>query len=139
MKRSYTILYIDDDADDLMLISEAFERYTDHLTVVHANNGVEGLKTLEKMHKEHKLPCLVVIDINMPIMDGKQMLRKLRDHDAYKHLPVVMFSTSDSLAEHEFAEKYDAEFVSKPSKYLELEALVGQFVSKCRFEAQKTA
>jgi CheY-like chemotaxis protein len=139
MKRSYTILYVDDDADDLMLIAEAFERYTDHLTVVHANNGVEGLRTLDKMYKEHKLPCLVVIDINMPIMDGKQMLRKLRDHAGYKDLPVVMFSTSHSLQDHEFAETYDAEFVSKPSKYRELEALVEQFVSKCRFEAQKTA
>jgi CheY-like chemotaxis protein len=139
MTRSYTILYVDDDADDLSLISEAFERYTDHLTVVHAGNGVEGLKTLDKMHKEDKLPCLLVIDINMPIMDGKEMLRKIRERMAYKDLPVVMFSTSKSMIDQEFAEKYEAEFVSKPSKYIELQSLVGQFVNKCRFETHKTA
>ncbi|MGZ3879689.1 MAG: response regulator [Flavisolibacter sp.] len=139
MKRSYTILYVDDDADDLVLISEAFEKYTDHLSVLHAGNGVEGLKLLEKMHDEHSLPCLVIIDINMPIMDGKQMLRNLREKVDYRELPVIMFSTSNSARDHQFAEMYDAEFVSKPSKYGELKALVAQFVNKCRFEEKKTA
>jgi len=89
MKRSYTILYVDDDADDLALISEAFEKYTDHLKVLHAANGVEGLKVLDKLHKEDKLPCLLIIDINMPIMDGKQMLKMLRDQRTYTQLPVI--------------------------------------------------
>jgi len=135
MKRSYTILYIDDDADDLLLISEAFEKYTDHLTVVHAANGLEGLRVLEKMRSNEKLPCLIIIDINMPIMDGKQTLRKLREQIAYKGLPVIMFSTSQSQSDLRYAENYDAEFISKPSKYNELKDLVEQFVSKCRYEA----
>jgi CheY-like chemotaxis protein len=139
MKRSYTILYVDDDADDLALISEAFEKFTDHLTVIHAGNGMEGLSLLERMNKEHKLPCLLIIDINMPIMDGKEMLRKLREEVPFKELPVIMFSTSDSSRDRQFAENYEADFLSKPSTYNELKALVGHFVSKCRFEVEKTA
>ena len=139
MKRRYTILYVDDDADDLALISEAFEKYTDDLRVLHAGNGIEGLKLLEKMHNEHRLPCLLIIDINMPIMDGKQMLRKLREQVSYRELPVILFSTSNSMRDHQFAEKHDAEFISKPTKYGELKALVEQFVSKCRLEVKKTA
>jgi CheY-like chemotaxis protein len=139
MKRSYTILYVDDDLDDLHLISEAFEKYTDHLSVIHAYNGVEGLRTLEKMHKEESLPCLVIVDINMPVMGGKQMLEKLRAKPYYHDLPVIMFSTSQSQHDKAFAEKYDADFISKPEKYNELNALVEQFVNRCRFEIKNSA
>ena len=137
MKRSYTVLYVDDDIDDLLLISEAFEKYTDHLTVVHANNGAQGLKALEDM--QENLPCLLIIDINMPIMDGKEMLVKIREHSQFKNLPVIMFSTSDSSKDKEFAEDHDAEFFSKPGNYNELRMLVEQFVRKCRFEVKTTA
>jgi len=137
MKRNYSILYVDDDVDDLFLISEAFEKFTDDLTVVHAENGVEGLNTLEKM--EENLPCLVIIDINMPIMDGKEMLVKLRTHSQFKNLPVIMFSTSGSEKDKQFAEDNDAEFISKPASYTELKSLVKQFVNKCRFDVKNTA
>ena len=137
MKRNYSILYVDDDIDDLFLISEAFEKFTHDLTVVHAENGVEGLKTLEKM--EENLPCLVIIDINMPIMDGKEMLVKLRTHSQFKNLPVIMFSTSGSEKDKQFAGDNDAEFISKPASYTELKSLVRQFVNKCRFDVKNTA
>ena len=137
MKRSYSILYVDDDIDDLFLISEAFEKFTDDLRVVHADNGVEGLKTLEKM--QDNLPCLLIIDINMPIMDGKEMLVKLRAHSQFKNLPVIMFSTSGSEKDKQFAQDNHAEFISKPASYNELKSLVEQFVSKCRFDVKNTA
>ena len=139
MNKSYTILYVDDDLDDLHLISDAFQKYTDNLTVVHAGDGVEGLKVLQTMHEEGSLPCLVIVDINMPIMNGKQMLEKMRGLPAYKNLPVILFSTSDSFNDKSFAEKHEADFISKPAKYNELKSLVGEFVSRCRFEVNKTA
>jgi CheY-like chemotaxis protein len=139
MKRSYTILYVDDDIDDLHLISEAFEKYTDHLTVIHAYNGIEGLRALDKMRKDEALPCLLIIDINMPVMSGKEMLKKLREESFYQDLPVILFSTSQSKADEAFAEKYDAEFISKPGKYSELKDLVEQFVNRCRIEAKNSA
>lgn len=139
MKRSYTVLYVDDDIDDLYLISDAFEKYTDHLTVVHAGNGMHGLQVLQKMNDNGELPCLVVIDINMPIMDGKQMLKKLRELPRYKDLSVILFSTSNSSVDKEFARSYQAEFISKPLSYSEMKSLIAQFVSKCRFEVKRTA
>lgn len=137
MKRSYTVLYVDDDIDDLLLISEAFQKYTDHLTVIHAGNGVEGLKCLDKLHREGRLPCLVIIDINMPVMDGKQMLQKLRS-SPNRDLPVILFSTSQSESDKTFAERYAADFMSKPAKYSELKSLVEQFVSRCLFEVKNS-
>ena len=134
----HTIVYAEDDLDDLFIVKQAFEQH-DHITIVHAPDGKKALLTLEQMLVENFFPCLVILDINMPIMDGKEMLRKLREEVPFKELPVIMFSTSDSSRDRQFAENYDADFLSKPSTYNELKALVGHFVSKCRFEVEKTA
>lgn len=132
--RSYTILYVDDDIDDLLIISDAFEKYTDHLNVIHASNGREGLTVLDNMHKKETMPCLLIIDINMPIMDGKELLKKVRQQPEYENLPVIMFSTSQSAADKEFAEKYNADFFTKPGSYTRLKTLVDAFVTKCKLE-----
>jgi CheY-like chemotaxis protein len=136
MNPNYTILYVDDDKDDLMLISEAFEKYTDHLRVVHAFNGVEALQVLRKMYHKSILPCLIILDINMPIMDGKETLREIRKLEAYQHIPVVIFSTSRSPVDKDFAEGFNATFISKPHIYFELEKLVEQFVERCHVEVR---
>ena len=135
MKRSYTILYVDDDHDDLLIISEAFEKYTDHLTVVHARHGYEALQILKSMSQKNKLPCLIILDINMPVMDGKETLSEIRRNENYKNIPVVIFSTSRHLYEKKFAENLDAEFITKPIQYSHLESLVQEFVQKCRIGA----
>src|SRR6478609_4637879 len=104
MRKSYTILYMDDDHDDLQLISEAFLKYTEKLTIVHAYNGKEGLQILLKMMKNHELPCLVIIDINMPIMDGKETLAQIKSYKELNEMPIVMFSTSQNQEDYEFAQ-----------------------------------
>ena len=116
MKRSYTILYVDDDIDDLLLISEAFEKYTDHLTVVHASNGAEGLKALEKMGE--KLPCLLIIDINMPVKNGKEVLAEIKSDEELSKIPTVMLSTSENTKDVEDAFNGGASlYVRKPYSF----------------------
>jgi CheY-like chemotaxis protein len=132
MKKSYTILYVDDDHDDLLLITEAFEQYTDHLKVVHADNGFEALQALAKMDSQGSLPCLIILDINMPIMDGKVTLSKIKDSAKYVDIPVVMFSTSSNKADKTYAENLGADFIIKPVTYRDMENLVSQFAQRCR-------
>lgn len=137
MNTSYTILYVDDDHDDLMLIADAFENYTSHLRVVHAYNGLEGLAALEKMKEKGSLPCLVILDINMPRMNGKEMLKRLRASSEFKDLPVILFSTSNSTSDKQFARELNADFITKPVSFSNLQALITEFVSKCTFERPK--
>lgn len=139
MKKSYTILYVDDDHDDLLLIADAFERYTEHLRVVHACNGIEGLFALQQMQESGSLPCLVILDINMPKMDGKEMLKQLRANDDFKDLPVILFSTSGNPRDRDFAQSLDAEFITKPVSYSNMQSLISEFVSKCRLEVARWA
>lgn len=135
MNTSYTILYVDDDMDDLLLIADAFEKYTDHLRVIHARNGQEGLSKLQAMNKQGSLPCLVILDINMPVMSGKEMLQHLRKDKHLSHLPVILFSTSSNPDDKLYARTYDADYITKPVNYSDLESLVSEFVTKCKYEA----
>lgn len=139
MKRSYTILYIDDDHDDLHLISEAFLKYTDKLLVVSASNGRDGFHALEQMKQKGSLPCLIIMDINMPVMNGLETLVKIKNTKEFRHIPVVIFSTSANHTDEEFARKWGADYMMKPSNYLHLENLTKEFVSKCLFEIEERA
>jgi CheY-like chemotaxis protein len=135
MKTSYTILYADDDKEDLSIISEAFEKYTDNLRVSHAYNGVEALKFLAHMQNSSILPCLVILDINMPVMNGIETLREIKKVPEYSQIPVVMFSTSSNPADMKIAQSLGADYMIKPVRYEEMEKLVGQFVEKCFIES----
>ncbi len=136
MKKSYTILYVDDDYDDLFLISEAFSNYTEKLKVVHACNGKEGLGVLKTMMDSQKLPCLIIMDINMPILDGKETLKIIRTSEKIEKIPVVLFSTSKNELDIQFAKQWDAHFISKPDKIMQMENLVQEFVQYCVFEVE---
>ena len=136
---SYTILYVDDDQDDLLLIAEAFEKYTTDLRVTHAQNGHECLQVLRRMQEKKTSPCLIILDLNMPLMDGKQTLIKIKSAEEYKEIPVVLFSTSSQDGDRQFAEKYGVDFIIKPARFSDIEKLVKQFVEKCRFQPNTPA
>lgn len=132
MQRTNTVLYVDDDIDDFSLISEAFAKYSDSLTVVHAGNGAKGIEILKQMNEKKTLPCLLIIDINMPILDGRQMLKEVKDVPDYAEIPVIMFSTSAAPNDRLFAADQKVEYVIKPVSFSELKELVQHFVNKFR-------
>ncbi|HWJ26061.1 MAG TPA: response regulator [Flavisolibacter sp.] len=137
MNTHHTILYVDDDHDDLEMIAEGFEKYSEDLRVVQAESGLEGLRMLEKMSHKKILPCLIILDINMPGLNGKETLKQIRSNALYKKVPIVLFSTSTSLTDKQFATQWDAEYVSKPLNFNHLEALIAGFVKKCQIEIEK--
>src|SRR5215204_6039175 len=103
-KNKHTIVYAEDDLDDLFIVKQAFEQH-DHIEVVHAPDGKKVLLTLEEMLQENFYPCLVILDINMPVMNGREALQKIRQHPQLSNLSVVLFSTSNSPVDAEFAKK----------------------------------
>ena len=66
MKHSHTVLCIDDDSDDLELLHGALEKAGKDYTVIEAHDGLEGIRRLHELKNEGILPCLVVLDVNMP-------------------------------------------------------------------------
>ena len=75
----------------------------------------------------------------MPLMDGRQALVKIKAHADLKKVPVVMFTTSSSNLDKEFALKWGADFITKPLRYAEVEGLAEEFVRRCDQEINKRA
>lgn len=74
-----------------------------------AGNGKEGLSMLENNHVD-----LLFIDVNMPVMDGMEMLEKVRKEDKTKNLPVLIVSTESSEGRIQNIDRRSVDFVYKP-------------------------
>lgn len=111
---SKKVLCVDDDVDDQLIVSETIQDIDSTIEVVTALNGVEALEFLEKAKSNGELPCLIIMDINMPLMDGKQTLVEIKKDKDLNGVPVVMFTTSSSQLDVAFCEQYGVEFITKP-------------------------
>jgi CheY-like chemotaxis protein len=105
--KSIRILMAEDNDMDVFLVREAFEqgRLTVHLDVT--ENGVDALAYLrgEGQYQGAVRPDLVMLDINMPRLDGLSTLKAIREDPALRSLPVVILTTSD--AETDVLKSYD--------------------------------
>ena len=97
------VFYADDDADDLELVQDAFDNYANNVEVVTASNGIQACSYLQALGENDASPCLIILDINMPLLGGKEVLKKLRSMPRFDSIPVVLFTTSSSPLDKEFA------------------------------------
>ncbi|HVG42246.1 MAG TPA: response regulator [Chitinophagaceae bacterium] len=126
------VLCVDDDEDDRLIVSETIGEVDPHIEVVHATNGLEAIHYLSKAKIDPALfPCLVILDINMPLMDGKQTLATIKKDEELKHLPIVLFSTSNSPMDKLFCEVHGVELITKPSNLLGIKKEVSRLLQHC--------
>jgi CheY-like chemotaxis protein len=114
-KKTNLVVFADDDADDRLLLQEAFEENNLKCTLDFVEDGIELLEYLEK---NAATPSLILLDINMPRKDGKQILREIKTSAQWRHIPVVMFTTSKS--PEDIRTCYDLganSFIVKPSSF----------------------
>jgi two-component system, response regulator len=93
MKQSTTLLLVEDNDVEELIARRAISRSEIGCQVQVAKDGVEACKIL--FDSDQPLPWLVLLDLNLPRMDGFEVLEKIRSFEATKRLPVVVFSTSD--------------------------------------------
>lgn len=124
------ILCVDDDVDDLMMLREAFEANGCAYHVKVANDGEEALRQLRQQPAE--LPCLIVLDVNMPRVDGRETLLALQADAHLNHIPVVAYSTSSSQLDKMFFSRHNVAFYTKPHFFEELESVAATMLNHCR-------
>lgn len=120
MSQTLRIAVADDDADDRMLIEEALE---ESRLANPVDFCVDGIDLLEYLRREGKwesmkgvpLPGLILLDLNMPRMDGRKALSELKGDPKLRRIPIVVLTTSK--AEEDIVRTYDLgvnSFISKP-------------------------
>jgi CheY-like chemotaxis protein len=121
MPRKRIVLYADDDIDDKMWISEACKTVNESLELHFVENGRQVLQYLHT----NDLPSLIVLDLNMPDLDGRQTLKAIKNHVEYQHLPVAIVTTSSSRLDSEVCFRLGAAlFLTKPDTFSEWQQIV---------------
>jgi len=92
----HTILWADDDAEDRHVICDIVASLSDQYRIKEAENGFEVLRYLQAIADPANLPCLVVLDINMPKLTGIETLARIRRNADWDGLTVAVFTTSGS-------------------------------------------
>lgn len=127
------VLYADDDRDDIEMIREAFENY-EKVELITFPDGYSLIEHVNGMAKENIFPCLIILDINMPRLSGKEALKILRNMTAFETIPVVLFTTSTLPSEAAFAKSFNAGFITKPLRNAQINFIAKNFIEHCTDE-----
>ena len=109
------VLNVDDDQEDREFFCDALREIDPSITCLVAGSGMEALALLEN---RSSLPDFIFLDINMPMMDGKQCLKALKSIPHLQAIPVIMYSTSTDTREIKECYRLGAvDFLIKPHSY----------------------
>ncbi|WP_009630234.1 response regulator [Synechocystis sp. PCC 7509] len=122
-KRHKTIFLVEDNKADIRLIEEAFKSSTVTHQVVAVRNGIDAMAYL-RQEGEYTLaarPDLILLDLNLPRKDGREVLAEIKADPLLKSIPVVMLTTSSN--DEDIAQSYDLQvncYITKPRNIRQL-------------------
>lgn len=131
-----TILLVEDDTDDVFLMERAFGKGSVPVEMRVAREGREALRYLHGEgeygdREQHPLPCLTLLDLNLPYVNGLEVLRQIREQPDIRKLIVVVLSSS--VADSDIEQAYDLganSYLSKPNDlegFEEMAEAIGQY------------
>lgn len=119
-----SVFIADDDEDDRFLLKIAFDKCCPETKVKFA---IDGLDLIESLDHSGLHPCLIILDLNMPRLDGFESLKILRASERYRDIPVVVFSTSREPKDIAKSKVLGAnDYISKPLTMSSLDSIVKQ-------------
>ncbi|WP_428339355.1 response regulator [Mycobacterium sp.] len=123
------VLLIEDDPGDILITREAFEHHKIHNTLHVARDGQEGLDYLYQRgpHAGAPRPDLILLDLNLPKYDGRQLLEQIKSDSDLCHIPIVVLTTS--AAEEDILRSYRLHanaYVTKPVGFDEFMNVIRQ-------------
>ena len=132
MMRKPVILYAEDDPDDRELLREALKGKGVEHEVVETANGREALLYLRSSKGIQNPPSLILLDLNMPVLNGRETLAIIKSEPDTAAIPVVVFTTSSSPLDKEFCNRFSVEMITKPSSPAELDTVAERLFTYCQ-------
>jgi len=129
------ILLAEDNPADVLLVRRALKQHNIEHQLHVVKDGAEALEFMDNMGKPGNVPCpdLMLLDLNMPKVDGPQVLKEFRKNDACVHTPVIVVTSSDTPKERlKMSELGVACYFRKPlelAAFMQLGAVVGQVLN----------
>jgi CheY-like chemotaxis protein len=127
------VLLADDDADDREIFVRVLDKKADVQLIQSVENGREVIDYLNGLPSPEQLPHLIILDHNMPKMNGTETLGKLKSDKRYSEIHVVIYSTYSDNRMKEICEQLGASMVlAKPASMKEYEAIIDRFLGLVR-------
>jgi len=114
------LLLVEDNQGDVRLVREALRESEMEFQVRVAGNGQDALRLLgfEKETKSESLPDVILLDLNLPRLSGRELLKILKQNPLYRKIPVLIFSSSQNEDDIEFCYQSRANcYISKPTGF----------------------
>jgi CheY-like chemotaxis protein len=122
------IIYVDDDFDDKELLQEAFAEIPEYRLITLD----DGLELLQYLQNATNLPNLIILDINMPALNGRDTMKMLRADERFCEIPLVMFSTTSNPIEIARFRASRIDLINKPVTFSSVKTIVKQLVGYAR-------
>ncbi len=131
VKHPKSILHVDDDADDRFLVQHALHTIDPKIVLHQAQNGKEALEFLTQARLTGDFPCVILLDMNMPVMNGMDMYLETRKDPVLLEIPIVIFSTSINSKEVDYWQKENVTMITKPASFNELTERIKTILDYC--------
>lgn len=126
------ILVGEDDIDDQDILSDIFADHFPSFSLSFMTNGTQLLEFLSGLSQQ-ALPCLILLDYNMPGQNGAEITKELQQYQRYEKIPKIIWSTSGSdLYRNTCLASGATDYVVKPSNITGLIDMCGYFLSFCK-------
>lgn len=120
MVEQLKILIVEDNPAHFRILQYVFQKNNINANVVHAKDGQEAINLLIEESQNHSItkPNLILLDLNLPKKDGREVLKIIKEDQKLKDIPVVIVSTSDREEDISYAKNYGAvAYISKSSGF----------------------
>ncbi|SHG28644.1 two-component system, unclassified family, response regulator [Cnuella takakiae] len=111
--KNFIVLWAEDSEEDKLQIRKAFNRLSEQARLVEVGSGVEALAFMMESSYSNEVPSLVVLDMNMPLLDGRDTLKAIRNNPRFNHIPIFFYSSTTSHIDNFLSTMLGAPLVKK--------------------------
>jgi CheY-like chemotaxis protein len=124
------VLYVDDDPEDILMVEESLKRHS-NVQLISFLDSYRFLRYIIDSKPFEHLPSLILIDINMPVLNGRELLTMLRSYEKLKEVQLVLYTTSNFPDDSHFAKSLHAGFITKPASAKQLDETIDKLLMEC--------